>query len=41
MNRAKIIREAMKLLRAIPSQKRAAASRANGKRGGRPRKIPK
>ncbi len=28
----------MKLLRAIPSQKRAAASRANGKRGGRPRK---
>ncbi len=41
MNRAKIIREAMKLLRAIPSEARAAASRKNGKRGGRPRKSTK
>ena len=32
------VREAMKLLRAIPSAKRAEASRANGRKGGRPRK---
>ena len=37
MNRTKLIREAMKLLRAIPSEARAEASRRNGKKGGRPK----
>jgi hypothetical protein len=37
MNRTKLIREAMKLLRAIPSEARSEASRRNGKLGGRPR----
>ncbi len=31
------IREAMRLLRAIPSAKRSEASRLNGRKGGRPR----
>ena len=38
MNKKKIIREAMRLLRAIPSEARSAASRANGAKGGRPKK---
>jgi hypothetical protein len=37
MNRTKLIREAMKLLRAIPSEARSEASRKNGKKGGRPK----
>jgi len=32
------ISEAMRLLRSIPSEARAKASRENGKKGGRPRK---
>lgn len=31
--------EAARMLRAIPSEKRAQASRDNGKKGGRPRKL--
>lgn len=35
-----IISEIMKQLRAIPSEKRAEASRLNGRKGGRPRNPP-
>jgi len=31
--------DAARALRAIPSEARSAASRVNGKRGGRPRKV--
>jgi hypothetical protein len=36
--RCQLLSAAARALRAIPSERRAAASRENGKRGGRPRK---
>jgi len=33
------ISEAMRILRAIPSECRSEASRINGRKGGRPKKI--
>ena len=39
MNKRQIVSEAMKILRAIPSKVRSAASRANGAKGGRPKKV--
>lgn len=36
-----VISEAMKLLRAIPSERRSEQSRINGRKGGRPRKNRK
>jgi hypothetical protein len=36
MTRKQLISKAMSLLRAIPSEARAEASRINGRKGGRP-----
>jgi len=40
MNEKELIAKAMRLLGSRTSKKKAKSSRANGKRGGRPRKKP-